>query len=59
MGSSKDKPATDGHSGGYASEEEKASSAGFAIANAGARDAEAGIFLPTRRCANAESSTTD
>jgi hypothetical protein len=59
MGSSKDKPATDGHSGGYASEEEKASSAGFAIANAGARDAEAGIFLPTRRCANAESSPPD
>jgi hypothetical protein len=57
--SSKDKPATDGDSGGYASEEDKATSAGFAIANACAGDAEACIFFPTSRCANTESATTD
>jgi len=59
MGSSKDKPATDGDGGGYTSEEDKATSARFAIANSRPRDAEARVFFPTRRCANAESSTTD
>jgi hypothetical protein len=59
MGSSKDKPATDGDGGGYTSEEDKATSTGFAIANSRPRDAEAGIFFPTRRCANSESATTD
>jgi hypothetical protein len=59
MGSSKDKPATDGNSGGYASEEDKATSTRFAIANSGAGNTEARIFFPTSRCANAESSTAD
>jgi hypothetical protein len=59
MGSSKDKPATDSHSGGYTSEEDKATSTRFAIADSCSRDAEARIFFPTRRCANAESTTTD
>jgi hypothetical protein len=59
MGSSKDKPATDGHSGGYASDKDKATRTRFAIANSRPRDAEARIFFPTRRCANAESATTD
>jgi hypothetical protein len=59
MGSSKDKPATDGDGGGYTSEEDKATSARFAIANSCSWDAEARIFFPTRCCANAESATTD
>jgi hypothetical protein len=42
MGSSKDKPATDGDGGGYTSEEDKVTSAGFAIPNACAGNAEAG-----------------
>ena len=36
-----DKPAADGQSGGYASEEDKAISANFAIANSGSGNAEA------------------
>jgi len=59
MGSSKDKPATDGHSGGYASDKDKATRTRFAIANSRPRDAEARIFFPSRCCANAESATAD
>jgi hypothetical protein len=57
--SSKDKPATDADSGGYTSEEDKATRARFAIANSRPRDAEARVFFPSRCCANAESATTD
>ena len=59
MGSSKEKPATDGHSGWYASEEDKATRARFAIANSCSWDAEARVFFPTSRSANAESPTAD
>jgi hypothetical protein len=59
MGSSKDKPATDGDGGGYTSKEDKVTSAGFAIPNACAGNAEAGIFFPTRRGSNAKATTTD
>ena len=59
MGSSKDKPATDSDSGGHTSEENKATSARFAIANAGAGDAEARVIFSTSRCANSESATPD
>jgi len=59
MGSSKDKPATDGDGGGYTSEEDKATSARFAIANSRPRDAEARVFFPTRRGSNAKATTTD
>jgi len=59
MGSSKDKPATDGHSGGYASKEDKATSARFAIANSRPRDAEAGTRrLGGRSVACSKSSPT-
>jgi hypothetical protein len=54
MGSSKDKPATDGDGGGYTSEEDKATSARFAVANSRPRDAEARIFFPSGCCANSE-----
>ncbi len=50
---------TDGDSGGYAGEEDKATSARFAIANSGARDAKAPIFAASWSCANAESTPTD
>jgi len=59
MGSSKDKPATDGDGGGYTSEEEKATSTRFAIADSRPRDAEARVFFPTRRGSNAKATTTD
>ncbi len=57
--SGKDKPATDGDGGGFACDEDKATSARFAIANSRPGDAEARVFFPTRRCANAESTATD
>jgi hypothetical protein len=59
MGSSKDKPATDGDSGGYTSEEDKATCARFAIANSRPGDAEARVFFPTSRCSNAKAPSTD
>jgi hypothetical protein len=59
MGSSKDKPATDGDGGGYTSDKDKATSTRFTIANPRSRDAEARIFFPSRCCANSESATTD